>query len=696
MFTTFSSAPLSPPAADVLQEVQDILDRRGITFGTLVADALRDTGTSLGATVISDLADILEALRPHLEEDEKARTLLGKFFASVASSELLRIEKGDDHASWKLPATKLSTEQLMEFSLEELGKKIGLDAPALWSFLDGACGGGRTSDRETGEDDAEDDAEDNVEDESEFGTEAKRKVSPARLLEIVSSLACPTFVAHIANHEQRKITIASIILNTRNQKCNAFQVAIGVFLHSTHTPDRVINALHRAGICISSTSISRAIKSMSAQTIELLATLGGTLLLLYAYDNFDIQGKPSTPTLENNVDPLRHLTSALVFPFQHGVVPEDLQVSQALWEADGFNDESELATTHTRSDMWSKILPRYSELLVEGAEELDRHHEFRVWLFLRDLIEHGPTYFQKFRNELSLPTPIEEPIPVAKTHIIPLQSMDISNSTVTGNIDTILKLLEQTGLGEYEPPTRTIPLDSQVLLFHGDLGTGDRINSARQWRSIETSPRDRLQFAVFIMGLFHTKMACTETIWRTFLKDPKARSQAEKTSFYSDFKILRPRDSSALSTSFKFRPIHDAVRHIGICRRLDCLRVLAKEDHHSSLQAFADSEPEWGRVQELAQMAVQRFIPFPDELKSKDNKEPKERDEELENSMGFNIYSTLYEEISYAMDHGDIGRVELCLIDWAPLFEAAGKKKYAHHTIKLVHDLNHVFPPRMR
>jgi len=476
--------------------------------------------------------------------------------------------------------------------------------------------------------------------------------------------------------------------------CNAFQVAIGVFLHSTHTPDRVINALHRAGITVSSTSILRAIKSMSAKTIEQLAVLGRTLLLLYTYDNFDIQEKHSTPTLENNVDPLRHLTSALVFPFQHGVVPEDLRVSKSLWESDGFNDESKESTSYTRSKMWSKILPRYSDLLLDGIEGFDHHCEFRVWLFLRDLVEHGPTYFQQFRNELSLPTPIGESIPVAKTHVTPLQSLDISNSTVTGNIDTIEKLLEQTGLGDYEPPTPTVSLDGQVLLLHGDLGTGDRINSARQWRSIETSPRNRLQFAVFIMGLFHTKMACTETIWRVFLKDPKARH--EDTSFYSDFKILRPRDSSALSGTFKYRPIHDAIRHIGACRRLDCLRVMVQEDQYTSLQAFADSQPRWGRVQVLARAAVRRFLPYPDELPPIQNKEPEERDEQLENSIGFNIYSALYEEMSYAMDHGDIGRVEMCLIAWAPLFEAAGKKKYSHHTIKLVHDLNHTFPPKMR
>ena len=99
-----------------------------------------------------------------------------------------------------------------------------------------------------------------------------------------------------------------------------------------HTPDRVISALHRAGITISQSNIERTIKSMSAKTIQLLVTLGMTIL--WAYDNFDVLLKSLTTTLENNVDPLKHLTSALVFPFQHGVMLEDLRVSEELWKLD--------------------------------------------------------------------------------------------------------------------------------------------------------------------------------------------------------------------------------------------------------------------------------------------------------------------------------------------------------------------------
>ena len=181
MFTTFSSAPLSPPPANVLQEVQDIL---GITFGTLIANVLLDTTVPLGATVISDLENILEGLRPHLEEDEKARTLLGQFFASIVSPEFLRFEKCDGETSWKLPAMTLSTEQLMGFSLEKMGKKFASDAPGLSSSLGGICRG-KSGDCEMDSKNGEDDEEGDIEDNPELGTEARRKVSPAQRLEIV-------------------------------------------------------------------------------------------------------------------------------------------------------------------------------------------------------------------------------------------------------------------------------------------------------------------------------------------------------------------------------------------------------------------------------------------------------------------------------------------------------------------------------
>ena len=57
--------------------------------------------------------------------------------------------------------------------------------------------------------------------------------------------------------------------------------------------------------------------------------------------------------------------------------------------------------------------------------------------------------------------------------------MDIPNSTVEGNISTIERLLEQTGRAPLEEEQDTINLDPYVVLFHGDLGTGERIQTAK-------------------------------------------------------------------------------------------------------------------------------------------------------------------------------------------------------------------------
>ena len=188
-------------------------------------------------------------------------------------------------------------------------------------------------------------------------------------------------------------------------------------------------------------------------------------------------------------------------------------------------------------------------------------------------------------------------------------------------------------------------------------------------------------------------MVCAETIWWVFLKDPKAQTEHQKTSFYSDLRVLRPRDSSGLSTSFKFRPVHEAIGHIGVCRRLDCWWTVLKEQGFLSLQGFADAQPAWDCVKEIALEVSRRFIP---ELTSVCNEDPEDRDQELENNLTFNLYAGMYEEIAYAMNYGDIGRVEMCLLKWVPLFEAASKRKYAHHTPKLIYELNYVFPDRMR
>ncbi|EGN96910.1 hypothetical protein SERLA73DRAFT_140755, partial [Serpula lacrymans var. lacrymans S7.3] len=63
-----------------------------------------------------------------------------------------------------------------------------------------------------------------------------------------------------------------------------------------------------------------------------LQDLGQTLFALYAYDNFDDNLKTSASTIELSTDSLKHLTSGLLFPLQHGVSQVNLKCSHALWK----------------------------------------------------------------------------------------------------------------------------------------------------------------------------------------------------------------------------------------------------------------------------------------------------------------------------------------------------------------------------
>lgn len=84
------------------------------------------------------------------------------------------------------------------------------------------------------------------------------------------------------------------------------------------------------GISISMTAILSAIKSLSNKARRSLCESGQTLLTAYAYDNFDINLKTSMPVSENPFETLKHLTSGLMIPLNHGVAHEDLRCSNEL------------------------------------------------------------------------------------------------------------------------------------------------------------------------------------------------------------------------------------------------------------------------------------------------------------------------------------------------------------------------------
>ncbi|KAF8228418.1 hypothetical protein L208DRAFT_1211822, partial [Tricholoma matsutake] len=135
----------------------------------------------------------------------------------------------------------------------------------------------------------------------------------------------------------KAMTILSIILHSQNQKVNTFETMMGLFLHSCRTPDKVINVLAHLRISISVHSIHLAVTSLSAESADHTRAFGQSLLVAWAYDNFDVDLKSSTPTIQNSGSTLHHLTSAILYPLQHDVCLDDLRCSEDLWKHSQLN-----------------------------------------------------------------------------------------------------------------------------------------------------------------------------------------------------------------------------------------------------------------------------------------------------------------------------------------------------------------------
>ncbi|KAM6503721.1 hypothetical protein JOM56_000664 [Amanita muscaria] len=242
-------------------------------------------------------------------------------------------------------------------------------------------------------------------------------------------------------------------------------------------------------------------------------------------------------------------------------------------------------------------------------------------------------------------------------------SMEVNNSTTNGNLQAIDQLLAQGGIFD--------PDDIDKEFYNQDI-----------------------DHVVFVPGLFHAKMAAADALHHILVKPDVAHK--DKTNLYGDITVLRPRETGIMSTKPGFRRMHQVITYAGISRRLDCWRVLAerKDPAHGDLDQFSESQPMLHELEEMAEQIVQEFCSTED-LSLERLKPKSERDEVLENAQLINVYLALYEELSYAMNLGDIGRVETCILTWIPLFKSTGKHIYATFLEQFLLDLHFKYPERL-
>ncbi|KAI0686457.1 hypothetical protein BC835DRAFT_1408580 [Cytidiella melzeri] len=249
-------------------------------------------------------------------------------------------------------------------------------------------------------------------------------------------------------------------MHGRNQKANWLQSACGIFLHAMHAPQKLVDSLAHMGISIAQSTIHRLLDLLGIHILATAQQLARTLVAAYAYDNLDIEFKPSVPTVERTGDTLKHFTTSMIFPLQHGVTADNLCCSEYLWQRSRLNIHA------PRSLIPPK--PTWIDLVLVHPLVVD---------------EHGMTIHDRF-NAWNEPESIER-IPLTKTPITPLQATMDNNSQVAGNINAMIHILSQVGVGDPRVAhadsggnQAAVNVSEHVVLFYGDLGTGEKIEAS--------------------------------------------------------------------------------------------------------------------------------------------------------------------------------------------------------------------------
>ncbi|KAJ7269493.1 hypothetical protein C8J57DRAFT_1227248 [Mycena rebaudengoi] len=384
-------------------------------------------------------------------------------------------------------------------------------------------------------------------------------------------------------------------------------------------------ALAHMGISISLGAIHSAIHSLSVETMETLRTMGQTLLVGYAYNNFDINFPTIVRTIEKVGDPLTHGT---IICLEHDVVLEDLECSEELWAKSALNPTLESPPPCEEHNL-EAIHPK-----TDHPSGLTRCECFNAYKFKLDLFEYGPAEFHNHLKVLESPESVEQ-IPLVKMDYAPTRAMDTNQLTHAGNITAIGDLIHRAGLVRHLPlpiPQRKhlqnlVSLLKYAILFFGDLGTAERAQRIFLRRSIEGTPWLHYQFVVFVMGFFHLKMACANAIWRIFIK-PKWMP----------------------TVSWLMLP------NIGLGKLVEGKH---RNSTWNSLEDFAKSKPSLTLLNDMANHLVKQYVSGGEVVLYALHSELIDHcDKQHENTLIMHQCFLLYEELSFSMNHGDVGWLE--------------------------------------
>lgn len=262
-------------------------------------------------------------------------------------------------------------------------------------------------------------------------------------------------------------------------------------------------------------------------------------------------------------------------------------------------------------------------------------------------------------------------------------------STPAQNAKALDAFFKQAGIGDPKEDTHMQSTDNFVVLVFGDLFTGEHIRSLMESRSEEKTRGGGFSLSSMSWDCFISR-------WLVLMQFGESSSiQRRHTKTSKHMGQIRPKETGKIDTNPGFGPMHEVIQHVGIVSRLDCWVNEARKQGFQTLEDFAASNPSWEDLQKISYQLAVEHLAGPDMSALRVETEQL-HDELHENMLLRQQYFLLYEQMSFALNMGDIGRVETLFLPWMYIFQGCGKHKYAAEMKQYLENVHFIYPKGLR
>ncbi|ORZ26785.1 hypothetical protein BCR41DRAFT_318866 [Lobosporangium transversale] len=541
-------------------------------------------------------AFIVETWKSQLESEKahnKAYDDLGRAAADIvvdgAKRELEELTKTDD---LRLPAKNLSPKVVQEFSLNLINKKLE-SAPLLFKIISNLT-----------------------------------SVNP------YSIEKAPAI----------RVTIVSMLVKLCSQKSSYLQMMMGLHLHASGCPKRVINLLAVSGLSVSHMTICTALRSLTRNSLQEVRSQVRKRPWYLLYDNIDMASRKYDQR-SNNLDSFDNGTTATI------VLGEDIGPDQ---------DQDVLLISICT------LIPRQLH-----SRDVTRFHLVDV------LQRHFTTY------GCSMDAPSIEPLEVKETKTYPLPALKIDQSTISGNIEIL-----ETIMGDTLQLPEEWFTDYTKVIVAGDQLTISRIASLQELRREDRTSFDRMQWAIPVIQLFHLQIVLCGTILRTHYGSFSSPGSLGFIISMLGRKRLG-RDTS------NFHVADELIRHTfdAMVRRLweveFGLNISDMQAYECRLENYGKSDNILGKVCEGVDAVIQKWLRNAHQI-------AEESGSANANAALFIRDALVYIELGAAIKAGDIGRIQDVLGTITVMFQAGGMKNYAGELLRLTYGIHYGWSAQRR